>query len=342
MDTRNHWTCLEVIIPLYNEEEMIESLLKALRETFTPEAIAAAQLSGVRFVMVDDGSTDRTAELLAEEIAKGFPATLYRFSRNFGHQNALSAGLANSSAELAAVIDADLQDPPGLILDMVRKWREGFDVVYGQRRKRKENWLKRFCYWSFYRLIGALADISIPLDSGDFCLMDKRVVAALNNLPENQRFIRGMRAWVGFHQTGLEYERPQRYMGKTKYSFSKLYRLATDGVASSSIRPLKVAQVFGFSYAVLSAFLFVLILLNPFLGDTYRLPPLILIISLLILSGNGVLCLCLYILGAYVGRSFLEIKQRPPYIIMETIPSPAGSSICQCDDANGALSQASE
>lgn len=316
---RHRAVSLDVIIPLYNEEAMIEPLTAELSRTFSPEALSQHGVSRIRFVLIDDGSTDRTASALSAKIGSGFPGVLHRLSRNFGHQNALCAGLDHSNADLTAVIDADLQDPPQLILQMIDRWREGHEVVYAERRTRKAPILKRVGYWAFYRLVAFLSDISIPLDSGDFCLMDRKVVQALRELPENLRFVRGLRAWVGFRQTGIPYDRPARCAGETKYSFSKLYKLATDGIASFSIRPLKIAQILAFSYFVLSAIMLAVLVIGWLVGTGSPVPPLMLITYLLIVSGNGALCLCVYILGAYVGRSYLEIKRRPVYIVQEVV-----------------------
>ncbi len=317
--TRTGPASLDVIIPLFNEEEMIDLLTAELSRTFSPEALAKHGLSRVRYIMIDDGSSDNTATAVSAKIAAGFPAVLCRLSRNFGHQNAVCAGLDYSDADLTGVIDADLQDPPELLLQMADKWREGFHVIYAERRKRQESVVKRIGYWSFYRIVAFLSSVHMPLDSGDFCLMDRQVVKALRRLPENLRFVRGLRAWVGFKQTGLPFDRPARKAGVTKYSFGKLYKLATDGIASFSIRPLKVAQVLSFSYFILSAGLVGFLLVGLLLGHQFSIPPLTLITYLLIVSGNGALCLCVYILGAYVGRTYLEVKQRPVYIVQEIV-----------------------
>jgi dolichol-phosphate mannosyltransferase len=249
---------------------------------------------------------------------------LYRFSRNFGHQNAVSAGIDHSEADLLAIIDADLQDPPELIPEMVGRWREGFDVVYAERKKRKESALKIAAYWLFYRLVALLSEIKIPLDSGDFCLMDGRVVRAIRALPEKLRFPRGLRAWVGFSQTGIAYDRPERRAGRSKYDLARLYRLATDGVASSSIRPLKVAQVFSVSYLFLIVVIGMAILLRRIISSSLEMPTTILIGYLLIISGNFVQVFCIYILGAYVGRTYLEVKGRPAYVLLEVVARERG------------------
>ena len=327
MASRSDSVTLDIVIPLYNEEEVIGLLVDALREALSEDVMAEAGIRSFRCIFVDDGSTDSTASLLSEHIRSGFPATLVRLSRNFGHQNAVTAGLDHVTADVAAILDADLQDPPSLVPEMLAKWREGYDVVYGQRRKRKEGLFKRLGYWTFYRGMAFLADIAIPLDSGDFCLMDRRVVDSLRALPENQRFVRVLRAWVGFRQTGLEYDRPSRKAGRPKYGLARLYRLATDGIASSSTRPLKFAQLFSFLYAFLSFFLLGFFVMRRVFGYEETLPPLALITLFLIVSGNGVVCLCLYILGAYVGRGYLESKRRPSYVVMEVVPPREEASV---------------
>ena len=325
---RQSQVSLDVVIPVWNEQAVVVILLDRLEAAFAEDVRRRAGIKSVRYVFVDDGSRDRTAEIIAARIASGLPAVLYRLSRNFGHQNALCAGLEHSEADLVAVLDADLQDPPELVPDMVAKWREGYDVVYGQRRRREGNPLKVGAYWLFYRLVALLADIHIPLDSGDFCLMDRRVVRRLCALPERLRFTRGLRAWVGFRQTGLEYDRPQRRAGQSKYTLGRLYRLATDGVISSSVRPLQLAQVFSVSYLLLTLGLGLLVLVRHLIWPNGDVSMPVLIGYLLVLSGNFVQVLCIYILGAYVGRTYLEVKGRPPYVLMEVVggPEPAGTA----------------
>jgi dolichol-phosphate mannosyltransferase len=315
---------LDVVIPVWNEEEVLDLLVERLRSVFGPAAQRQNGLQSVRFLFVDDGSRDRTASIIAGHIERGLPAVLYRLSRNFGHQNALSAGLEYSRADLVAILDADLQDPPELILRMVERWREGYDVVYAQRRKREGNPLKRAAYWLFYRLVALLADIQIPLDSGDFGLMSRRVVDRLRALPEKLRFPRGLRAWVGFPQAGVEYDRPERRAGRSKYTLTRLYKLATDGVVSSSVRPLQFAQFFSVCYLMLTMALGIFMVARHLVwpGLSVSLP--VLIGYLLVLSGNFVQVVCIYILGAYVGRTYLEVKGRPPWVVMEVV-TPDGA-----------------
>ena len=310
---------LDLIIPLYNEAEVLGLLFETLDKTFSPENLAPRNILSVRYLFVDDGSSDASARIISERIRAGAPAVLYRLSRRFGHANAVSAGIDHATADLVAVIDADLQDPPAVVLEMIDRARDGYNVVFGQRRRRKENVAKRAGYWAFYRLVAFLADIKIPVDSGDFCLMDRRVVTALRDLPERLRFPRVLRAWVGFRQVGVEYERPPRQAGTSKYTVSKLYRLATDGIAAASIRPLKIAQLSSFLFGLVAvALMFACILMLVGQVRTVLSLP-FLLISLLIASGHALTMLCLYVFSAYLGRMYLEVKGRPSYIVMEEI-----------------------
>jgi dolichol-phosphate mannosyltransferase len=319
MDNAPRFLTLDIIIPIFNEAEVLHLLFAALDTTFSAENCERRQLSRVRYVLVDDGSSDESAKIVSERIQLGAPALLVRLSRNFGHASAVSAGLDHANADLVALLDADLQDPPAVILEMIDRARDGYDIVFGQRRRRKENVLKRLGYWTFYRVIRALSEVAIPLDSGDFCLMRQRVVAAMRDLPERLRYPRVLRAWVGFRQIGVEYERPRRQAGTTKYTLGRLYRLATDGLASASIRPLKVAQFSSFLFgglATLLAVLFILVLAG-WVEVAVSHP--ILLASLLIASSNALITLVLYVVCAYLGRMYLEVKGRPTYIVMERI-----------------------
>jgi glycosyltransferase involved in cell wall biosynthesis len=319
MDSATRSLTLDVIIPIYNEADVLGPLFTTLDETFSEGKLAPRNISRVRYLFIDDGSSDRSAQIVSERIRAGAPAILYRLSRNFGHANAICAGLDNATADLVALLDADLQDPPAIVLQMVDKAREGYNVVFGQRRKRKENILMRMAYWSFYRLVAFLSDIDVPLDSGDFCLMDRRVVDALRDLPETLRYPRVLRAWVGFRQTGVEYDRPRRQAGKSKYNLRKLYHLATDGIASASIKPLRIAQFSSFLFGVV-AFGLTLILLLMLAGKrTLNVRHPLLLASLLVANSNALIMLVLYVFSAYLGRMYLETKGRPNYIVMEQI-----------------------
>ncbi len=309
---------LDVVIALYNEEEALPLLGSALSDTFSKANLRAHGIESIRFLMIDDGSTDRTAQIICQFIDDGLPAELYRLSRNFGHQNAVSAGLDQADADLVAIMDADLQDPPEIIYEMVKKWREDYHVAYGQRTRRKEGLIKRLGYWLFYRLLTLMSDIQIPSASGDFCLLDRCVVDAMRQLPENLRFVRGLRAWVGFRQVAVPYERAARQAGKPKYGMKELYQLATDGLASTSVRPLRFAQVVSFVFGVLSVLMLVCFLAIAPSGNSASIPPLYVLLFAVLVLGNAILALCIYVVGAYLSRAYLEIKGRPPYVIMET------------------------
>ncbi|MBF0319063.1 MAG: glycosyltransferase family 2 protein [Nitrospirae bacterium] len=307
---------LDIIISVYNEEEVLNYLIECLNQTFTIDNCKNHGVQKVTYIFVDDGSKDRSREILHEQfkgISQHISIKIICLSRNFGHQAAITAGISNSSSDLAAIVDADLQDPPELIISMIDKWREGYEVVYAVRRNRKENLIKRFCYWLFYRIYRLLSPIDVCPDSGDFCLMSNRIVKELNNLGESIRFPRGLRSWVGFKQTGISYDRPERKSGKTKYNFSKLYQLATDGITAMSLLPLKMAQLVCVVYLLLSLLIILVIMLNPdnFTGSDRKFYFLL----VCMLFCNSTILGCLYILGAYVGRTYLETKRRPPFII---------------------------
>lgn len=340
-DRKDQLISLDIIIPVFNEEEVLPILFERLETVFSSTNLELNSISSVHYIIVDDGSSDRLAEITCGYIKEGLPATLYRFTRNFGQQNAVSAGLDNSTADVAAVIDADLQDPPEVILQMISKWREGYDVIYGERKKRKENILKRTAYWIFYRLLSYVAEIHIPLDSGDFSLMDKKVVRTISKLPETIRYPRVMRSWVGFRQTSVQYERGARKAGKPKYSFSKYYKLATDGVTSASVRPLRISQILSLIYLFI---LMALILIILFKYTSYlaiapdmrtisdKIALWFLFCFALISLGGFVQASLLYILSAYVGRGYIETKGRPPYIILQAINRDSFCNNCNTNE----------
>jgi glycosyltransferase involved in cell wall biosynthesis len=195
-------TSLDIVIPVYNEEDVLPLLFKELDLTFNAEALEKHGLETPHYIFVDDGSKDQSKRIIREAIDGGLNASLLSLTRNFGHQSAVTAGLSLSRAQITALIDSDLQDPPQVILEMVDKWRQGYEVIYGVRRQRKEGKIKVFCYWFFYRILSFLSEVDIAKDSGDFCLIDQKVVSTMNKLPEKLRFPRGLRAWVGYKQWG--------------------------------------------------------------------------------------------------------------------------------------------
>lgn len=309
---------ISIVVPMFNEEEGVTLLHERLSRC------AASWGEEYEFVFVNDGSRDRTFDLLEELHRKDPHVRVIGFTRNFGHQAAVTAGLRYARGDLVAVIDADLQDPPEELSKFFKKCREGFDVVYAIRTKRKESLVKRGSYWLFYRILGALANIKIPLDSGDFCVMRREVVDALNLLPERNRFIRGLRVWVGYRHTGLAYERAAREFGETKYTLAKLINFAFDGIVNFSFKPLRVLMFTGFFIGAF-AFLLALFVMFQYVTNTRVLgynphdakgwTSLILVI--LFLSGTQLFGMG--VLGEYLGRIFEEMKGRPPYLIRKQL-----------------------
>lgn len=306
MPTSADPTCdLSIVIPLYNEEAVFVELWLRLATVMDEMPLSA------EVVLVDDGSTDGTRELATLACREDSRFRLVVLSRNFGHQLAVSAGLQHASGRAVAILDGDLQDPPEVLLDFHRKLSEGYDVVYAVRRRRKEAWPKRAAYWAFYRLMRALASVEIPLDSGDFCMMSRRVVQRINQLPERQRFVRGLRSWVGFRQTGLAYDRAARGAGESKYTFRKLLRLACDGVFTFSDAPLRLATWLGLFVSLGSLGIGTIVTL----WQGSALPA----IAAGIFFLGGVQLLCLGVLGEYIGRIYTEVKGRPAFVIEELV-----------------------
>lgn len=308
---------ISVIVPCFNEEAVLPQLFERLG------AVAATWNSGYEIICVDDGSRDATWEILKAQNSKDPRWRCLSFARNFGHQTAVSAGLFYATGDAVVIIDADLQDPPEEIPRLLEKWREGFDVVYAVRQKRKESFLKRFCYWAFYRLMARLVAFEIPLDSGDFCLLSRRVVHTINAMPERNRFVRGLRAWSGFRQIGVTYERAARQAGEPKYNLRKLIKLATDGLFSFSTVPLRLATylglwVSGFAFLgvifTLAQKLFVVQFARIGLAPSPGFATIV--ISVLFLG--GVQLICLGILGEYIGRIYDEVKGRPLWILRDS------------------------
>lgn len=305
-----------LVIPVFNEQETIPRLYQRV-------SAAADRWDGdYEIICVDDGSTDLTAELLDDIHRRDSRWKKVSFSRNFGHQAAVSAGLSYASGDVVGIIDGDLQDPPELLEKMFSRWADGYDVVYAVRASRKENIFKRFAYKSFYRLLQASASIEIPLDAGDFCVMDRKVVRVLNSLPERTRFVRGLRTWSGFRQTGIEYDRDQRDDGESKYTLSKLFRLAFDGILGFSALPLRIASFMGFAFCACSALL-VLTLIAWRMSDLTVLgmhPANSMGWTSLVSIGmflSGVQMLMLGIVGEYIARIFDEVKGRPAWIVAD-------------------------
>lgn len=297
-----------LILPVYNEEENIASLYAHLR------GVMEGLTKQYELIFVNDGSVDSSAQVLAHLHTKDPKVKVINFARNFGHQMAVTAGLRYSSGETVAILDADLQDPPEVLPKFFEKLQEGYDVVYAIRRHRKETALKRLSYFLFYRLLKMVASISIPLDSGDFCVMSRRIVNVLNGLPERNRFIRGLRSWVGFRQVGIEYERDARHGGKSKYTITKMFKLAFDGIFSFSYIPLQLLTFAGFSFFILSIAGSIMTVYFKLFTQVY-IPQGFPTTIIVILFIGGINMLSLGIIGEYIGRIYDEVKRRSPYVI---------------------------
>lgn len=303
---------LNYVIPLYNEEEVFHKLIVRLN------SILDVSQETIQVILVDDGSKDNTASLISKLAQTDCRYKAVLLSRNFGHQIALTAGLAQVTAsEAVMVLDGDLQDPPELIEQFYIKLKEGYDVVYAIRQTRKEVWWKQWAYAGFYRLQSKLTNIAIPIDSGDFCMMSRRVVDCLNAMPEESRYIRGMRSWVGFKQTGISYHRDARADGDTKYPISKLFKLAFNGVFNFSEAPIQFVTLIGMLTIFISGGYLAWILFEKIVYDTA--PRGFTAIILLITLFGGAQMMAIGLLGEYVLRIFFQTKGRPLYIIKEIV-----------------------
>lgn len=302
---------LSIIIPVYNEEQTLPELDRRLKEFF------GSLHETWEVVFVDDGSKDRSLELLRGLAAAEPRYKVISLSRNFGHQLAITAGMDRAEGEAVVVMDADLQDPPEVVQAMLARWRAGFDVVYGIRSRRiGETWFKRFTAAVFYRLLRRMIGIEIPLDAGDFRLMDRKVVLALRSLPEAHRFVRGMVAWVGFRQAAVEYERPARFAGETKYPLRKMVHFALDGITSFSTVPLRFATWLGVVAGVIALATAGYALHAKLFGYVVAGWT---TIMLAVALGSSAQLLMIGILGEYLGRIYTEVKRRPLYLVGETL-----------------------
>ena len=308
----NSPTELSFVIPLYNEEDVFDALVARVRSTIEAAGFPC------EVILVDDGSTDGTRSRIEAICATDTAFRAVLLSRNFGHQSAISAGLDHARGEYVAILDGDLQDPPEAVLEFHQKINEGYDLVYAVRRRRKENLFKRFCYWAFYRLLRQMANIEIPLDSGDCCLMNRRVVHQIQAMPERRRFIRGMRSWVGFRQVGVPYNRERRAGGRSKYSLSRLVLLSIDGILTFSEIPLRLATVMGAIVATLALLWGLYILAWRLFGDASSLPGFATVAFGMFFLG-GVQLICIGILGEYIARIHSEVKDRPVYVVERRI-----------------------
>lgn len=301
-----------VVIPIYNEELVIAESYSRLKQTM--------DLTGEPYelIFVNDGSRDKSAQIIHEISQKDKNVRLISFSRNFGHQPAITAGMDHAGGEAVIVIDADLQDPPGVILDMIKVWKDGYDVVYGKRAERKgETFFKKFTAKTYYRVLSFMTNVEIPVDTGDFRLIDRKVCDAMKRLGEKNRYVRGLVSWVGFKQTAVEYVRDERFAGETKYPLKKMIKFAIDGITSFSYKPLKFAISVGFLFSGLSFLFLIRIIYQALYTDTTVSGWASTIV--IILFTQGIVFIMLGIIGEYIGRIYDEIKNRPIYIVDELI-----------------------
>jgi dolichol-phosphate mannosyltransferase len=324
---------LSLIIPVYNEEAIIAELDRRLK-AFLREIDESWEV-----VFVDDGSHDRTAEMLNELAAADPRYKVISFSRNFGHQLAITAGMDRAEGDAVVIMDADLQDPPEVVTEMIQKWREGYDVVYGQRSIRHgESIFKRATAAGFYRLLRMLLPIEVPLDTGDFRLMSRRVVLSMRALREQHRFVRAMVSWVGFKQAAVQYERPERFAGETKYPLRKMMRFAIDGITSFSIIPLRLATWLGLFSGLVAILASGWALYAAMAGQT--VPGWATIMIAVALAASAQLIM-MGILGEYIGRIYEEVKRRPLYVVGDTQNLPPADGTSTTEEAAPVTSQRS-
>lgn len=300
-----------VIVPMYNEEAVIPETYRRLNQVMENFG------ESYEIIFINDGSRDKTGGMLSELCKGDYHIKLIDFARNFGHQMAITAGMDYAVGDSMVIIDGDLQDPPELIPEMVKIWRSGYDVVYGKRKTRQgETFFKKFTARAFYRTLRNMTDVDIPVDTGDFRLIDRRVCEALKQLPERSRYVRGLMSWVGFKQTAIEFERSERFAGETKYPLKKMLKLAMDGIMSFSYKPLKFSSYLGTIISFISFIYLIIVLFQKlfFPGSAQSGWASLIAVSLFF---NGIILLMLGIIGEYIGRIYDEAKGRPLYVISE-------------------------
>ena len=333
---------LTVVVPVFNEVETIDVFYPRMKKVLDSLSPMSYEL-----IFVDDGSRDGSFAKLTGLADHDARVRVVKLSRNFGHQNAVTAGVDSARGDAVVIIDADLQDPPEVIPSMIRKWREGYDVVYGVREKREgEKWMKLYTAALFYRIMKRITKVEIPVDVGDFRLMSRRVVDKFKQIRERDRFIRGLVSWVGFRQTGVMYNREKRYAGETKYPIGKMIKFSLDGITSFSHAPLKIATWLGYVVSLIALLYTIIIIAEKFMGKT--VPGFASIMAGMLFLG-GVQLICLGIMGEYIGRIFNETKGRPIYVLEEiyektpttdeTVPRDPGSSPVQGSLATNIIKQ---
>lgn len=305
---------ISVIIPMYYEEEVVEECYNKMKNV-----LENLKDYDYEIICINDGSKDKTLDILEKIANKDNKVKVLSFSRNFGHQPAVTAGLKYVTGDCAIVIDADLQDPPELIPHMIKLWEEGNEVIYGKRKTREgESIFKLLTAKMFYKTLNALSDVEIPKDTGDFRLVDRKVVDILNSMPEHNKFLRGLWGWIGFKQIPFEYERKERFAGKTKYPLKKMLKLASDGIIGFSTKPLRIVGVLGIISIILSIAILIYSLISYIYGLNNLTPGWTSIMVTLTLF-SGVQLLSIWIMSEYIGRIYDESKKRPQYIIEKKI-----------------------
>lgn len=304
---------ISIVVPMYYEEKVADECYKRLKKVMDDNEI------NYEFIFVNDGSKDKTFEILNKIAEEDKNTKIISFSRNFGHQIAVTAGVDKSKGDAVVVIDADLQDPPELIPKMIDLWNDGYKVVYAKRKKRKgESFFKLLTAGMFYRILDKMTDIDIPLDTGDFRLMDRDVVNVLKTMNERNRFVRGMVSWVGFKQTPIEYERDERFAGETKYPLKKMIKFASDGIISFSAKPLRIMGSLGMFCVSISLIIFLYALIRKLANDVNVVSGWASIMTAVTFLG-GVQLLSISVLGEYIGRIYDESKGRPLYVIEKEV-----------------------
>ena len=305
---------ISIIVPMYYEEEVVEEcynrLVNVMKNIINYE---------YEIVFINDGSKDKTLDKLEAIAYKDKNAKIISFSRNFGHQCAVIAGLKESTGDAIVIIDADLQDPPEVIPQMINLWEQGYDVIYGKRKKREgESIFKKLTAKMFYKTLNSLSDVDIPKDTGDFRLVDRKVVDTINELPEHNKFLRGLFSWVGFNQIPFEYERKERFAGKTKYPLKKMLKLASDGIIGFSTKPLKIVLLMGIFSVFISIGLLIYALIS-FVFELNKLAAGWTSLMCTITFLGGMILISLWMIGEYISRIYDETKRRPQYIIDKKI-----------------------
>ncbi|MGR9633311.1 glycosyltransferase family 2 protein [Bacillus cereus] len=303
---------ISVVVPMYFEEEVAQECYNRLKSVMLQNNI------NYEFVFVNDGSTDRTMEILSEIAANDYRTKIVNFARNFGHQVAVTAGIAAAKGDAIVIIDADLQDPPEVIPELIAKWEEGYEVVYAKRKQRKgETWFKLLTAKYFYKFLNYMSDIDIPKDTGDFRIIDRKIADVFNQMTERNRFIRGMMSWVGFRQTYVEYERDERFAGKTKYPLKKMIKFASDGIIAFSTKPLRIVMSLGLLSVLISIIVLLYTITVKVFGHGTQTGWASIMVAITFFS--GIQLLGLGIVGQYIARIYDESKNRPIYIVKETI-----------------------